>query len=127
MGTRCNASACSRAAAASEHGDAVRSDPLPVASRTIRSSPVSGTCSTRDRRSAIRTFKHLFGVAGQDINVVPVWNMTRDDGGIGYTGKGVMVAVIDTGVQIGHPDLADNISPTLRFNAITGTNNSLPT
>ena len=58
--------------------------------------------------------------------MVPVWNMVRDDGGIGYTGQGVTVAVIDSGVDIFHPDLAANISPTLRFNAINGTNNPLP-
>ncbi len=64
-------------------------------------------------------FPPLYGVAGQDINVVPVWNM-------GYTGEGVIVAVIDTGVQTTHPDLVANIHPTLRFNAITGTSNQSP-
>ena len=64
-------------------------------------------------------FPPLYGVAGQDINVVPVWNM-------GFTGEGVLVAVIDTGVQMSHPDLVANIHPTLRFNAITGTSNPSP-
>ncbi|HEX2473132.1 MAG TPA: S8 family serine peptidase [Lacipirellulaceae bacterium] len=64
-------------------------------------------------------FQHLFGVAGEDINVVPVWNM-------GYTGEGVIVAVIDSGVQMNHPDLIGNLHPTLRFNAITGTSNPNP-
>ncbi len=64
-------------------------------------------------------FQHLFGVAGEDINVVPAWNM-------GYTGEGILVAVIDSGVQMNHPDLIGNLHPTLRFNAITGTSNPNP-
>jgi subtilisin family serine protease len=63
--------------------------------------------------------QHLFGVPGEDINVVPAWNM-------GVTGAGVTVAVIDDGVQLTHPDLIANISPTLRFNAATGTSNVSP-
>ncbi|HEX4413663.1 MAG TPA: S8 family serine peptidase, partial [Lacipirellulaceae bacterium] len=63
--------------------------------------------------------QHLFGAAGQDINVIPAWNL-------GYTGEGITVAVIDTGVQITHPDLIANISPTLRYNAENGTANVSP-
>jgi subtilisin family serine protease len=65
-------------------------------------------------------FQHLFGVAGEDINVVEAWNR-------GYTGEGVTVAVIDNGVQLIHPDLIPNLHPTLRFNAINLGNNPNPT
>jgi hypothetical protein len=65
--------------------------------------------------------QNLYGVAGQDINVLPAWNML-DDNGHPIDGTGVTVAVIDTGVQLFHPDLAGNISPTLRFNSANGTN-----
>jgi len=64
-------------------------------------------------------FQTLYGVAGEDINVVPVWNQ-------GITGSGVKVAVIDSGVQLFHPDLVANIDPVLRYNATTGTNNASP-
>lgn len=64
-------------------------------------------------------FQRLFGVAGEDINVAPVWDM-------GYTGEGVRVAVLDTGIQLFHPDLLASLNPTLRFNAITGTANPSP-
>ncbi len=43
------------------------------------------------------------GTAGSDIDVLPVWNA-------GVTGsKNILVAVIDTGIDHLHPDLADNV------------------
>jgi subtilisin family serine protease len=47
-------------------------------------------------------FQDLFGVPGQDINVIPAWDQ-------GYTGAGVTVAVVDEGVQLDHPDLISNL------------------
>ena len=41
------------------------------------------------------------GIVGMDINVEPAWN--------NYTGEGIVVAVIDQGVQLDHPDLQENI------------------
>ncbi|MHB8125719.1 MAG: S8 family serine peptidase [Desulfitobacteriaceae bacterium] len=37
---------------------------------------------------------------------------------MGATGKGITIAVIDTGIDLQHPDLADNIVPG--YNALTG-------
>jgi subtilisin family serine protease len=64
-------------------------------------------------------YQAIYGVAGEDINVAPVWNM-------GYTGAGVTVAVIDSGIQLNHPDLAANISSTLRLDALSQNGNGSP-
>jgi subtilisin family serine protease len=64
-------------------------------------------------------FQSIFATAGEDINVAPVWEM-------GYTGAGVRVAIIDSGVQLDHPDLAANIHPTLRFDALEPDGNPTP-
>ena len=53
--------------------------------------------------------QQIFGTPGEDINYF-------DARQLGYTGEGVTVAVIDSGVQQAHPDL--NLHPTLQFDAI---------
>lgn len=50
------------------------------------------------------------GTPGEDINVLPAW---RD----GYSGEGVVIAVVGQGIQIDHPDLINNISQTLAYDA----------
>ncbi|HEY8613834.1 MAG TPA: S8 family serine peptidase [Roseomonas sp.] len=49
------------------------------------------------------------GGIGIDIAVLPVW--------ADYTGAGVRVGVIDSGVQLDHPDLRDNIDPVATWSA----------
>jgi subtilisin family serine protease len=61
----------------------------------------------------------IYGKPGEDINVAPAWDL-------GYTGEGVLVAVVDSGTQTSHPDLSPNIDPALQLNAITGTSNANP-
>ena len=46
-------------------------------------------------------FARYGGVSGADINIQ----------GVTYTGKGVIVAVIDEGLEIAHEDLVDNVIP----------------
>ena len=43
-------------------------------------------------------------VDGSDMNVIPAWQK-------GYTGKNVVVTILDDGIQINHPDLAQNYDP----------------
>lgn len=41
---------------------------------------------------------------GLDMNVAKAWKK-------GYTGKGVVVSILDDGIQTNHPDLAQNYDP----------------
>jgi subtilisin family serine protease len=43
-------------------------------------------------------------VAGIDINVVPAWNS--------YKGVGIRIGILDDGLEVAHPDLADNADTT---------------
>ena len=47
---------------------------------------------------------------GFDMNVAPAWQK-------GYTGKGVVVSILDDGIQTNHPDLALNYVST-EFNLL---------
>lgn len=57
-------------------------------------------------------FQPTLGVPGEDINVVPAWEL-------GYTGKGVIIGIVDSGIDLTHPDLINNLSQ-FRLNAATG-------
>ncbi len=48
-------------------------------------------------------------VAGVDLNVAPAWAQT-------FTGKNVTVNVVDSGLEIAHPDLAANVTPGASVN-----------
>lgn len=43
-------------------------------------------------------------IGGHDMNVAPAWER-------GYTGKGVVVTILDDGIQTNHPDLVQNYDP----------------
>lgn len=49
------------------------------------------------------------GTAGVDLNVLPNWNE-------GVTGEGVVIAVVDDGVDLQHEDLRGNSRPDLAYN-----------
>lgn len=43
-----------------------------------------------------------------DMNVIPVWKK-------GYTGKGIVVTILDDGIEKNHPDLKKNYVRTLAY------------
>ena len=55
------------------------------------------------------------GVAGIDINVEPVYST------FGFTGNGVIAAVVDTGMEIAHEDLAANVVLNGSWNFLNST------
>lgn len=59
------------------------------------------------------------GIPGADINVLPAWQQ-------GYTGKGVTVAVVDSGVYYPHSDLAPNYNAALSYNYFENTTDAKP-
>lgn len=56
-----------------------------------------------------------YGQSGLDINVEDAWEITKGDG--------VIVAVLDQGIDLDHPDLEENIYPQ-SYNITTGTSPS---
>jgi len=52
------------------------------------------------------------GKSGVDIKICDAWQLS--------TGTGVKVAVIDQGIQLNHPDLANNMHNTLSYDSETG-------
>jgi subtilisin family serine protease len=65
-------------------------------------------------------FASVLPITGNDMNVAGAW-------GAGYTGKGIKVAVVDSGLEIGHEDLAANVDAAKSFNFLTGGNDPTPT
>jgi subtilisin family serine protease len=65
-------------------------------------------------------FASILPISGNDMNVAGAW---RD----GYTGKGIKVAVVDSGLEIGHEDLAANVDAAKSFNFLNNSNDPTPT
>jgi subtilisin family serine protease len=61
------------------------------------------------------------GVAGIDANVEAV-----HQGGLGCTGKGVTIAIVDSALELGHEDLKDNVVAGKSWNFKTNTDDTNP-
>jgi subtilisin-like proprotein convertase family protein len=51
------------------------------------------------------------GRKGEDLNILPVWDS-------GISGNGVLVAIVDEGIELNHPDLTGNIRQDLALDLV---------
>ncbi len=65
-------------------------------------------------------FATVLPVSGNDMNVTGAWTA-------GYTGKGIKVGVVDSGLEAAHEDLAANVDLAHSYNFITGGSDPSPT
>ena len=64
-------------------------------------------------------FSSALPVSGNDMNVMGAW-------ALGYTGKGIKVAVVDSGLEVAHEDLSANVDVANSYNFLNGTTNPTP-
>ncbi len=64
-------------------------------------------------------FASVLPTSGNDMNVAGAW-------AAGYTGKGIKVAIVDTGLEIAHEDLSANVDKENSRNLVNSTNDPSP-
>lgn len=64
----------------------------------------------------------LGGRMGEDLNVFSATPLTLQNYALGYTGKGIELGILDTGLEITHPDLAANVRNNSGYNFGHGIN-----
>ncbi|GIY43276.1 furin-like protease 2 [Caerostris darwini] len=79
-----------------------------VKQRTKRAAVRNSSLAFRDPLYPEQWFLHGGAYRQYDMNVIPAWEQ-------GYTGKGVVVTILDDGIQSNHPDLAQNYDKDASF------------
>ncbi len=69
----------------------------------------------------------LGGVAGEDIQAFSSTFLSPENYAKGYKGNGVEIAIVDTGLEIRHEDLAANVVEDGSYNFLDGTNDPTST
>jgi subtilisin family serine protease len=64
-------------------------------------------------------FSTKLPIAGNDMDILGAWTS-------GYSGKGIKVAVVDSGLEVAHEDLAANVDLANSHNFVTGTTDPTP-
>lgn len=62
------------------------------------------------------------GTAGVDVNVAPWWNFA----GTARLGAGVVIGIVDSGLETTHPDFAGNYLPALSYDFLANDNDPTP-
>ncbi|KAG5849098.1 hypothetical protein ANANG_G00106420 [Anguilla anguilla] len=62
---------------------------------------------------------YLFNPSRRDLNAKEAWEQ-------GYTGRGVVVSILDDGIEKNHPDLADNYDPKASYDVNDGDTDPQP-
>ncbi|KAK2570518.1 PC3-like endoprotease variant B [Acropora cervicornis] len=91
-----------------EHVETLLSEPRRSIQRLKRDSAVTIRDPFFKDQWYLQNIGQSSGPSGIDINVLPVWAQ-------GYSGKGVVVSVLDDGVDHTHPDLKNNYDPDASF------------
>ena len=67
----------------------------------------------------LRNTGQTSGTSGEDANVTSVWNS--------YTGTGIIISVVDDGLDKDHPDISPNYSPTHSYDWCNSDSDPTPT
>jgi len=95
------------------------SSPSIVSSANLNGTDPLLTNQWHIQNTGASAFSSTLPITGNDMNVSGAW-------AAGYTGKGIKVAIVDSGLQIAHEDLSANVDQANSFNFLTGTNNPTP-